>query len=142
MQFLDWGLWMTLAGMGSVFLLLIALMGLLYGIGVIDKAGKRPAVEAAPEPAALAASQPAAPQGDALGTGADAATPAPAVVLPGGLTPDQMTALTIALARHIRVRRLQASPEARLHQPGSQLFASRWVSIGRGYQQQPWNRRS
>lgn len=46
---------MTLFGMGTVFLLLILLMGVLYLIGLTDKAKPAPKVAAAPAAAAVAA---------------------------------------------------------------------------------------
>jgi len=115
---LDFGLWMTAMGMGTVFLLLIALMLVLQLLGRLDR--QPPAPRAEPSEAGSAA------------PGADAA--------PGGLTDDEIAAITIAVVTHARIRRAQAAPEMRAHEPGSHLFASRWVGIGRGFQQQPWSR--
>lgn len=117
MENLEFGLWMTAMGMGTVFLLLIVLMLVLQLMGRLDR---RPAPT----------SEPAEAEPAALGT--DTA--------PGGLTEDEVAAIAIAVVTHARIRRAQAAPEARAYEPGSHLFASRWVGIGRGFQQQPWSR--
>lgn len=117
MENLDFGLWMTAMGMGTVFLLLIVLMLVLQLMGRLD----RPPAAPKPEPASV----PEAEEPDAL---------------PGGLTEDEIAAITVAVVTHARIRRAQAAPEMRAHEPGSHLFASRWVGIGRGFQQQPWSR--
>lgn len=117
MENLDFGLWMTAIGMGTVFALLVVLMLVLQLMGRLDR---RPA---APEPPA------------------DLGTPDPGTdAISGGLTEDEIAAITIAVIAHARIRRAQAAPEMRAHEPGSHLFASRWVGIGRGFQQQPWSR--
>jgi sodium pump decarboxylase gamma subunit len=117
MDNLDFGLWMTAMGMGTVFLLLIVLMLVLQLMGRLDR---RP--EPKPEPVEAAAAV-----GDTDGP-------------PGVLTEDEIAAITVAVTTHARIRRAQAAPEMRAHEPGSHLFASRWVGIGRGFQQQPWSR--
>lgn len=117
MENLDFGLWMTAMGMGTVFLLLIVLMLVLQLMGRLDR-------QPAPKP------EPVETEPPAIGT--DAA--------PSGLTEDEIAAITVAVVTHARVRRAQAAPEMRAHEPGSHLFASRWVGIGRGFQQQPWSR--
>ena len=119
MENLDFGLWMTAMGMGTVFLLLIALMLVLQLMGRLDR-----------QPAA------ATPEPDA----ADVADEPELAFDPDGLTEDQIAAITIAVVTHARVRRAQAAPVMRAHEPGSHLFASRWVGIGRGFQHQPWSR--
>ena len=58
-----------------------------------------------------------------------------------GLTEDQLAAITVAVLSHRDTQRHQAAPEQRAHQPGSQLYASRWVSVGRAQQTQPWRRK-
>lgn len=119
-----WGLQMMGVGMGVVFGLLLALMGLLLLIGRLD----RQAAAAAEPPVEEAGSQPA---------------PAPAGVrIRGdGLDADQVAAIAVAVMTHAEVRRRSAGPEVRATAPGSQLFASRWVAIGRGSQQAPMKRR-
>lgn len=116
MENLDFGLWMTAMGMGTVFALLIVLMLVLRLLGRLDRPPKATAPPATGAPA----------ESDA----------APA----GSLTEDEIAAITIAVITHARVRRAQAAPEMRAHEPGSHLFASRWLGIGRGFQQQPWSR--
>ena len=54
---------------------------------------------------------------------------------------DQLAAITVAVLSHRDTQRHQAAPEQRAHQPGSQLYASRWVSVGRAQQTQPWRRK-
>ena len=63
-------------------------------------------------------------------------------VLGHGLTRDQVAAVALAVTIHERVRRAQAAPAMRTHQPGSHLYASRWVASGRASQSQPWQRRN
>lgn len=117
MENLDFGLWMTAMGMGTVFGLLIVLMLVLRLMGRLDRP---PAAKPGPAEAGTPAGEPDAPA--------------------GGLTEEEIAAITIAVISHARIRRAQAAPEMRAHEPGSHLFASRWVGIGRGFQQQPWSR--
>lgn len=138
----SWGLQMMAVGMGVVFLLLAVLMALLIVIGRLDaramaaseaaaEAAKVPSAPPTPEPAAVAASE------------TDAVAPAPrkARIVADGLDENQVAAITVAVMTHAEIRRRSAAPEARAFEPGSQLFASRWVSIGRGNQQIPFRRR-
>lgn len=117
MSDITFGLWITALGMGSVFGLLILLMVVLKAIGWSDQRTERRAEATAPPPA----------------------EPVPAPP-PEGLSEDEIAAISVAVITHARIRRLQAAPAMRAHEPGSQLFASRWVSIGRGNQIQPWRR--
>ena len=132
----QWGLQMMVAGMGVVFALLVVLMVVLQVIGRLDRG---PAAEGGP--AAL-------PGRDAPGAvaqdadGADASPRTPAVrILADGLDETQLAAIAIAVITHAEVRRRSAAPEARATAPGSQIFASRWVAIGRGRQQVPFQQR-
>ena len=113
MENLPWGVYVTAAGMGTVLALLLVLMLVLMAVGRLDR--RRPAAAA---PAAV-----------------DEAPDAPAS---DGLTADEVAAITIAVLTHVRVRRGQAAPAMRDVQPGSQLFASRWVAAGRAHQKRPW----
>jgi glutaconyl-CoA/methylmalonyl-CoA decarboxylase subunit delta len=120
MENLGFGLWMTAMGMGTVFALLLLLMLVLRAIGWVDK--RAAARNAAPVmPSFDLEEEPKAS--------------------PDGLTSDEIAAITIAVITHARVRRGQAAPAMRQVQPGSQLFASRWVAVGRSYQNQPWKTR-
>ncbi len=120
---LGFGLWLTALGMGTVFGLLVLLMLALKLIGWTDQRGRRTA-ELPGEPTSGSGNPP------------DATAPQAA----GELSPDELAAITIAVLTHARVRRQQAAPAMRAHEPGSHLFANRWVSIGRGHQQQSWTR--
>ena len=117
-------------GMGVVFALLFLLTGVLMLIGRLDRpapAEPEP-VEATPEPA------------DPIE--AARSEPAPAVrIVADGLDEDQVAAITVAVLTHAETRRRKAAPETRAHAPGSQLFASRWLSVGRGLQNNPFTRR-
>lgn len=123
MENLAFGLSMTLYGMATVFGLLLLLMLALKLIGWADRRGtarrdsRRPAGEFTDQ-----LHEPVAP------------TP------PDDLSPELLAAITIAVITHARVRRGQAAPAMRRFEPGSQLFASRWVAVGRSYQNQPWRR--
>jgi len=121
---------MMVVGMGVVFLLLILLMGVLMLIGRLDRqpggAVEEPEIEAAPDPVAVA----------------EVASPAPTVhIVADGLDEDQVAAITVAVITHAETRRRKAAPETRAHAPGSQLFASRWLSVGRAIQNNPFTRR-
>ena len=126
MDNIAFGLWMTVMGMGTVFLLLVLLMLVLRGIGWLDQRGLR-----TPPPTPLESVPAEEAAGEQLET-----EPAP-----GELTPELIAAISIAVITHARVRRGQAAPAMRQVQPGSQLFASRWVSVGRSYQNQLWKTR-
>ncbi len=47
------------------------------------------------------------------------------------LPPEVLAAVAIAVATHAALVRREAAPTQRAHQPGSQLFASRWLAAGR-----------
>ncbi|ROR55763.1 oxaloacetate decarboxylase gamma subunit [Luteococcus japonicus] len=131
MSDLAWGLEMTVVGMGVVFALLLLLMGVLILTARLDSPDKPAADE--PEP----------PQATPAPL---ATTPVPATepaveILTAGLTVQQTTAVALAVITHAEVRRQQAAPAMRTHAPGSQIHTSRWVSVGRGAQNQSWNRR-
>lgn len=113
-----WGGLMTLLGMGTVFALLALLFGLLTLLGRLDR----------PAPAVV---------------DADAPRGVPSVTIPdaAGLDDATLAAIAVAVIKHAEVHRRQAAPETRTSAPGSQLFASRWVAIGRGFQNSPFTRR-
>ncbi len=136
-EHLGWGGWMTVAGMGMVFAILILLTLALWLIGFADAQSMKRAQEAEEKAKALAAASTPAPE-----LAAESAEPqAPAVVTtPSGLTVDQLAAISVAVVTHARVRRNQAAPAMRAHEPGSLLHASRWVSSGRSTQTTPWRR--
>lgn len=119
MSDLVWGLQMMGIGMGVVFGLLIALWGLLIAIGKLDTVKKKkPAPAASPVP-----------------------EPVVRVESVEGLDPDTLAAVTVAVITHAETRRRAAAPEVRAARPGSQLFASRWLAVGRGHQTSPFGRR-
>lgn len=121
MDNLGFGLWLAAMGMGTVFALLLLLMLVLRVIGWADQRSSRRHQDHK-----------------------DAAESAPAAVEFEGddeFSPDEIAAITIAVITHARVRRGQAAPAMRQVQPGSQLFASRWVAVGRSYQNTPWKSR-
>ena len=124
MDDLGFGLWLTALGMGTVFGVLVLLLVVLKLLGWSEsRSGSRAARRTEPPPGVGAA--------DAGSTPTTGVAP---------LTGDEIAAITIAVITHARVRRQQAAPAMRAHEPGSHLFANRWVSIGRGYQQQSWTR--
>lgn len=112
MQNLGFGLNLTAVGMGIIFGLLALLWGVLAVIGRVD--------------AALVAreeSDEEQEEGDAQ----------PALRIEGGegLTPEAIGAIAIAVATHAALVRREAAPSQRASQPGSLLFASRWLAAGR-----------
>ena len=123
-----WGGTMTALGMGVVFALLGILWLLLSVIGRLDEASTRRAARAAE--AQLTAEAPPQP------------SPAAVTVLGAdGLDDETLAAIAVAVIKHADVRRKQAAPEMRTNAPGSQLWASRWVALGRGQSNTPWRRR-
>lgn len=146
-----WGLQMMVVGMGVVFGLLLALMGLLLLIGRLDRpdaAASGPRVDGAWSDAGPDAVGTGVPGSDATGSDAagaarasGAARAAGVRIIADGLDETQVAAIAIAVMTHAEIRRRSAAPEVRASAPGSQLFASRWVAIGRGQQQAPYHRR-
>ncbi|MFT3875441.1 MAG: OadG family transporter subunit [Propioniciclava sp.] len=131
MDDLTWGLMMMVVGMGVVFALLLVLVGVLMLIGFLD----RPPSEAKQAPAP-------APAPEAEPDDGEEKPAAPAVrIIADGLDENQVAAITIAVMTHAENRRRLAAPETRAHAPGSQLFASRWLAVGRGFQNNPFTRR-
>jgi Na+-transporting methylmalonyl-CoA/oxaloacetate decarboxylase gamma subunit len=127
MDDMAFGLGMMGVGMGTVFALLLALMGLLMLIGRLDRPRPAPAaVENAPAKLTLRPDAEGGAAVDVDGT---------------GFTADTIAAIAVAVMTHAENRRRLAAPEVRAHEPGSQLFASRWVSVGRGNQTQPFRRK-
>lgn len=132
MESLQWGLMMMVVGMGVVFTLLILLTGVLMLIARLD----RP--KTAPELAEPATPAPIAPEAE----GGSIEQQEPTVrIIADGLDEDQVAAIAVAVVTHAESRRRKAAPETRAHAPGSQLFASRWLSVGRGLQNNPFTRR-
>ncbi len=134
---LQWGLMMMVVGMGVVFALLLALMLVLVGIGRLDRQ----------EGQALPAKSKGDPEEKMVTIHPDSdevevTPPASAVrIIADGLDENQVAAITVAVMTHAEVRRRMGARETRAHAPGSQLFASRWLSVGRGNQNNPLSRR-
>ena len=134
---LQWGLMMMVVGMGVVFALLLALMLVLVGIGRLDRQ----------EGEKLTGKQRVDPEEKMVTILPDSDTPeitppAKAVrIVADGLDEDQVAAITVAVMMHAEVRRRMSGRETRAHAPGSQLFASRWLAVGRGNQNNPFSRR-
>ena len=55
------------------------------------------------------------------------------------LTPEMLAAVMVAVRMHRRIRRQQAAPAMRTHQPGT--LPSRWIVTGRVAQTQTWHPR-
>jgi len=53
--------------------------------------------------------------------------------------PDELVAIALAVRLHQVVRRKQAAPAMRTHQPGT--LPSRWLTAGRTRQNRSWHRR-
>ncbi|HEY3291147.1 MAG TPA: hypothetical protein VGK87_13550 [Anaerolineae bacterium] len=54
------------------------------------------------------------------------------------LTPEMLAAVMVAVRLHRRIRRKQAAPAMRTHQPGT--LPSRWIGAGRVAQTQNWHK--
>lgn len=129
MEDLGFGLSITLAGMGTVFGLLLLLTGMLVLIGRLDQ--RSGSLEAP----SVALTQPVAgPAGAAEG---DAGAPEPAP----GLDPRLVAAITVAVATHVREVRRQAGPVMRADPPVAFDHTGRWAATGRARQTRPWRRR-
>ena len=53
------------------------------------------------------------------------------------LTPEMLAAIMVAVGMHQRIRRKQAAPAMRTHQPGT--LPNRWIGSGRVGQNQTWH---
>lgn len=121
MENLSWGLQMSALGMGLVFALLASLWGLLVLVLRFDRVPvDAPQIAPAGEPATS----------EDLSASADDA-----------IDPDLVAAIVVATLTHKTVRRREAAPVMRIYWPGSQLFASRWVAVGRSRQNRTWQRK-
>ena len=107
------GLQITIIGMGLVFLLLAVLWGLMTLLLRLDRSRA---------PDATPTKLPAAQTTDAT-----------------QLSPEMLAAVMVAVRMHRRIRRKQAAPAMRSHQPGT--LQSRWVGAGRTGQNQVWQPR-
>ena len=137
MEHMEWGLKMTVLGMGLVFSLLALLWGLLNLVLKLDGEAEAPAapaqplaqpVSAATEPAAVASDEPVTEK-------------APEPLMVNGMQADLVAAIMSAVLQHRNTLRRQAAPLMRTIWPGSQLFASRWVATGRARQTNNWQPR-
>lgn len=128
MENIGWGLEMLVLGMGTVFVLLFVLMAVLFALGRLDRPDTTPQIEAPQTDLTEGVQEIEAEPVDekAWMTIADAS----------GLTPEQIAAISVAVAVHADVRRKQGAAVNRVYSPGSRLWASRWVSMGRGAQMQ------
>ena len=131
MENLEWGLKMTVLGMGLVFALLGLLWGLLTLVLMLDKEPEQPvsALDATAE-----AERIAAVAAQAVG----AQVPEPATV--NGMAADLVAAIMVATMNHRRTLRREAAPLMRSIQPG-RLHTSRWVAAGRARQTTTWQPR-
>lgn len=127
---LAWGLQMMLVGMGAVFALLLLLMVVLRLTARLDRTDRDAQAD---QPGGEPTAAPMTVQ-----TGPDGSTRI--LVDDTGLDVDTVAAIAVAVMTHAEHRRRLAGPEVRAHAPGSQLFASRWVSVGRTQQTQPFRK--
>ena len=122
-----------IGGAGIVIGLLVLLIGLLWGLIARllqlnrqqSQAGEQAISAAADRHSGKMTVQPAPSAQDA--SGADE------------LSPEMLAAVMVAVRMHRRIRRNQAAPAMRTHQPGS--LPSRWIGAGRAGQNQTWHPR-
>lgn len=121
MDDLVFGLTITAIGMGLVFGLLALLWGALALLARLDGA---------------------LPQADEAGDAALApARSAPEIRVDGEeLEAEALAAIALAVGVHAAQLRRQAAPAQRSAQPGSQMYASRWLAAGRTRQTRVFNR--
>lgn len=118
-QNLALGIGLTLAGMGLVFALLALLwltMTVLLRLdsrqsGEEERGGRGERVSVVPSPTSASTAE---------------------------LSPEMLAAVMVAVRMHRRIRRKQAAPAMRSHQPGT--LPSRWIGAGRTSQNQNWHR--
>ena len=134
MEHMNWGLQMTVLGMGLVFALLALLWLLLTLVLKLDKEDE-PEEEISPQAATVEAERIAAIADDAVG----AQTPERPTV--NGMPADLVAAILVATHKHRKSMRRQAAPLVRTVWPGSQIFASRWLATGRARQTNNWQPR-
>ncbi|GHU06083.1 sodium pump decarboxylase subunit gamma [Betaproteobacteria bacterium] len=132
----DWGIKMTVLGMGLVFGMLALLWVLLTLVLKLDKEEEEPEEEVTAQETAVEAEQTAAIADNAGG----AQTPARPTTI-NGLPADLVLAILIATHKHRQTMRRQAAPLVRAVWPGSQIFASRWLATGRAQQTNNWQPR-
>jgi len=113
MDDLLFGLGIGAVGMSLVFALLGLLWLVLTLIGRLD--------------ATLLARE----EAGAAGAGGAAGPGAPGGEAPPALEPGALAAIALAVAAHATLLRRQAAPAQRSTQPGSQIYASRWLAAGR-----------
>jgi len=132
MENLEWGLKMTVLGMGLVFALLGLLWGMLTVVLMLDK-----------EPKAVVSELETNAEAERIAAVADGAVGAqvPEPVTVNGMPADLVAAILVATMKHKLTLRRQAAPIMRSYWPGSQLFASRWVASGRARQTTNWQPR-
>jgi len=131
MENLGWGIHMTVVGMGLVFALLALLWGLLHLVLKLDKSSVEPV---SAEASIVNAEKIAAAADDAIGA------QVPVTPTVQGMDADLVAAIMVATLTHREVRRKEAAPMMRSTWPGSQLYASRWVTSGRTRQNHSWQR--
>ena len=128
MENLGWGLQMTVLGMGIVFALLALLWALLHLVLKLERSGEPLSAEAS------------IGHTEAIAAVADDAIGRQIPVAPTvqGMDAHLVAAIMVATLTHREVRRLEAAPAMRSAWPGSQLYASRWVTAGRTRQNRSW----
>lgn len=122
MSNLGWGLEIMLAGMGTVFLMLLVLMVTLMILLRLDK----PATEAIESAADDEIPAIASPVAAAAATTTNAST-------------DELVTLAVAIHAALNDKG-GAKPSLVANQSGTGLSDSRWVAIGRSMQNQSWQR--
>ncbi len=134
MENLSTGIALTGIGMGLVFAVLILLAVLVaVGMRLGDRAGGGVADQPAPE------HETARQTHSALMLHRLMPLERPGDQSDHQPAPDELAAIAIAVQLHQIVRRKQAAPAMRTHQPGA--LPSRWLAIGRARQSQTWPRR-
>ena len=123
------GITLTIIGMGLVFVVLTLLWGLIMLLLRID---------------APLASQPAVASNKQVNDQSPAEDSVTLTSLnpdlaASELSPEMLAAIMVAVRMHRRIRRKQAAPAMRSHQPGT--LPSRWVGAGRTSQNQSWHPR-
>lgn len=142
MSDLTFGLRLTVAGMSTVFGLLVLLMLVLLLIGRLDRPPKpmaqprseqEPALELATDPELQLDTEERTPP-QLAPSKLGGAQPALTITDPSGFTTEELHAIACAVLTHSTVLRNEAAAVMRTHAPGSLLHTSRWVALGRGLQ--------
>ena len=129
MEHLEWGLEMTVLGMGLVFAMLALLWLILTVVLKFDKEEVEEASAASDD----AADDDSAEEAETATTAVSASDNGQTI---DGMAADVLAAIMVATMKHKLILRSEAAPMVRTNWPGTQ--PSRWAAAGRVRQTSTW----